>query len=244
MEREKHVQQVAETPQSTAGGNTAAQNTAEGQPAAPRLRRPSWRDPRLLAGILIVLASVAGVVALVAAQDRTVPVYAADRGLPVGAELSPEDLRAVNVRLEDGAGRYLSAQSELPEDRLLIRAVEEGELLPASALAEADPEGRQPVTVEVTHELAAAVRPGSPADVWAARSSTGEDEAEVQRIVSSAEVADIREPDTTLGGQQPRTLELLITAEEVPELLASTSSQTVLTVLPAGAGPEGQDDGV
>jgi len=35
-----------------------------------RLRRPRWRDPRLLVGLVLVLASIAGVVALVASAQR------------------------------------------------------------------------------------------------------------------------------------------------------------------------------
>ena len=31
----------------------------------PRLRRPSWRDPRLIAGVLLVVLSVVGIVLLV-----------------------------------------------------------------------------------------------------------------------------------------------------------------------------------
>ena len=45
-------------------------------PTATRLRRPSWRDSRLLVGVLLVLVStVLGSVVVARADDR-VPVYA------------------------------------------------------------------------------------------------------------------------------------------------------------------------
>ena len=43
-----------------------------------RLRRPRWRDPRLLVGLMLVLASIAGVVALVASSQRTA-AYAVEK---------------------------------------------------------------------------------------------------------------------------------------------------------------------
>ncbi|NYL94127.1 flagellar biosynthesis protein FlgA, partial [Salmonella enterica subsp. enterica serovar Typhimurium] len=42
-----------------------------------RLRRPRWRDPRLLVGLMLVLASIAGVVALVASSQRTAAYWTA-----------------------------------------------------------------------------------------------------------------------------------------------------------------------
>ncbi len=53
-----------------------------------RLKRPSWKDPRLLVGLLLVLASVAGVVFLVGSADRTTEVYAARDGIAVGETLT------------------------------------------------------------------------------------------------------------------------------------------------------------
>ncbi|WP_150460752.1 SAF domain-containing protein [Nesterenkonia ebinurensis] len=204
-------------------------------PTAARLRRPSWRDPRLLAGALLILASVVGTVLLVTAQDRTAPVYAADRGLSTGTSLSQEDLRIVHVRLDESAAAYLSAEAELPENAHLIRAVGEGELLPAAALAERDPHQRQPVTVEIQHELARAVEPGRLVDVWAAGGFSGpEAQGEVTLLAASAEVADIREPNSGFGASGALTVELLVDPEELTGLLTALGGGDSITVLPAG----------
>src|SRR5690606_13585820 len=45
-------------------------------PAAPRLRRPGWRDPRLAFGLLLVAGSVALGSWAVSSAGRTVAVYA------------------------------------------------------------------------------------------------------------------------------------------------------------------------
>ncbi|GFZ82108.1 flagellar protein FlgA [Nesterenkonia alkaliphila] len=220
--------------QSSSSGAVPGATTIQA-PVAARLRRPSWRDPRLIAGALLVLASVVGTVLLVNAQDRTVPVYAADRVLSTGTALAQEDLRIVHVQLEDSAAAYLSAEAELPENAQLIRAVGEGELIPAAALAQSDPDQRQPVTVEVHHELARAVEPGRQVDVWAAGGFSGpESQAEVTLLAAGSEVAEIRESSSGFGASGTLTIELLVDPAELTGLLTALGSGDTITVLPAG----------
>ena len=81
---------------------------------AARLKRPSWKDPRLLAGILLVLVSVAGVVFLVGSADRTTEVFAARDGIAVGERLTEENVVRAKVRLGDTETQYITAESGLP----------------------------------------------------------------------------------------------------------------------------------
>lgn len=181
-----------------------------------------------------MLLSTAAVVALVMSQDRTTAVYAAERQLSTGDHLSDDDVRIVHVQLDDLADRYLSAADPLPAEGHLLRAVLEGELIPRTALGEGDPEGRQPVTVNVEQELARAVQVGRRVDVWAATAESPSDEAAVERLVSDAEVIDIRETSSAFGSQSAVTVELLIEDHELPDLLAAEGSAAALSVLPAG----------
>ena len=102
-----------------------------------RVRPPRWLDLRLVLGVLLVLASVLVGARIVSAADATVPVWAVAGDLAAGTELTAEDLVAVDVRLDDAADAYLSTATR-PEGRTLARAVREGELLPRTALEEAD----------------------------------------------------------------------------------------------------------
>jgi hypothetical protein len=106
-------------------------------PTPRRVRPPRWLDLRLVLGVLLVLASVLLGARIVSAADATVPVWAVTGDLAAGIELSAEDLIAVDVRLDDTAGAYLSSGTR-PEGRTLARAVRSGELLPRTALEEAD----------------------------------------------------------------------------------------------------------
>lgn len=225
------------------GGRAGAMSSVEAPDPAERLRRPSWRDPRLILGVLIVLASVAGVVALVSSQDRTAPVYAADRSLAVGEALDLESLRVVDVRIEDLSAQYLSAEEELPAGMQLVSVVEEGELIPARAVAQSDPQGRQAVTLEVDHMLARGVSPGRHVEVWVASgpSPEGDGGAEAEQLVGLAEVSDIDETTSTFGAQNAVSLELLVDPEELAELLAARSSGAVLSVVPAGAPADAEE---
>ena len=64
------------------------------RPAAKRLRRPSWRDSRLLVGVLLVLlAATLGARAVAAADDR-VPVWVAAGDLVAGDAVGVDGLRS------------------------------------------------------------------------------------------------------------------------------------------------------
>jgi hypothetical protein len=106
-------------------------------PTPRRVRPPRWLDLRLVLGVLLVLASVLLGARVVGAADATVPVWAVTADLAAGTELSADDLTAVDVRLDEAAGAYLSAGTR-PAGRTLARAVREGELLPRSVLEAAD----------------------------------------------------------------------------------------------------------
>lgn len=205
------------------------------------MRPPSWRDPRLILGAVLVLASVLGVAALVAAQGRTTPVYAADRTFTVGEQVTEDDLRLVEVQLGDGAQAYLLPGEEL-DAALVISRVEEGELVPVRALAEEDPEGRQPITAEISHELSRAVSPGGPVDVWASAPAEYGSDGEVERLVGGAELADVRERESAFGTQTSITVELLVGAEDVAAVLGAISDGRSLSVLPAQTHEPEQDE--
>src|SRR6187551_566969 len=101
---------------------------------AGRVRRPSWRDPRLLIGLALMALAVVAVVAIVSRADTTEPFYAAAHDLAPGAALGDDDLVVVHVRVSDG--EYVP-QEQSPVGRVLERAVGEGELIPASSLVNA-----------------------------------------------------------------------------------------------------------
>lgn len=138
-------------------------------PAAQRVARPAWRDPRLWLGVLLVTGSVVLGARLLAAADDTVTVWALSGERGAGAPVAAADLVVQRVRFADDATleRYFTADEPVPDDLVLVRAVGEGELLARSAVGPADEEAVLRVPLEVDpNRVPPDVAAGSVVDVW------------------------------------------------------------------------------
>src|SRR5699024_4888441 len=135
---------------------------------ASRLRAPGWRDPRLIVGVILVLLSVTGVVALVHSMDARQGYWAASVDVQPGPLVRASDFHIDEANISESAVRYWSAEDNLPPEFLLSSTIRQGELLPTKGVAESDPDGRQQVGVRVSEDMPAAVNLGSRADVWVA----------------------------------------------------------------------------
>ncbi len=76
-------------------------------PPARRLRPPSWFDPRLILGVLLVVGSVAAGSTIISAANRSVQVWALTRDAAAGTVLSPDEVGPARVRLFDCVPGYL-----------------------------------------------------------------------------------------------------------------------------------------
>ena len=204
--------------------------------AAARLKKPSWKDPRLLVGILLVLASVAGVIALVGAADRTVQVYAAREGIAVGQKLSRDDLAIVKVRLDDVESGYVTVESGLPEGKVAVQRIAKNQLLPRESLGDADALDRKPVAVTVEDSLPAQAVPGSRVDVWVSLPDAQNGFAEPRLLLPGAEIAQVTEGSSALGASRQTVVLVLVTDEQMPRLLGAQANKAKVAVVwnPAG----------
>jgi hypothetical protein len=136
-------------------------------PTPRRLKTPSWFDLRLVAGVTLVLISVAGGALVVAGADSTHPVWAVRRDLATGTVITQGDLQIVRVRLPDRS-HYLPAGStrsaDDPVNKTLTRPVAAGDLLPRSAIA-ATPAGTT-LTVPLTSDQAPHISRGQEIELW------------------------------------------------------------------------------
>ena len=133
-----------------------------------RLKRPSWKDPRLLVGILLVLASVVGVVSLVGAADQTTEAYAAREPIAVGETLTVDKLHRVKVRLGEVEQHYLTPEAGLDAGLVAVQRIGKDQLLPRESVGQLDGLDRKPVAVTVEENLPAQAVAGSRVDVWVA----------------------------------------------------------------------------
>ncbi|WP_026555503.1 hypothetical protein [Arthrobacter sp. 35W] len=205
--------------------------------AAARLKKPSWKDPRLLVGILLVAASVASVVALVGGSDKTTEVYAARDGLNVGQPLTEAALVKVKVRLGDLEGSYFSADEELPDHQVAVRLVPAGELVSRSSVGRVDALDRKPAALSIDEALPKEVVVGSRVDVWVALPDAKNGYAEPQLMLPGVEVAQLAPGSTALGATKSTQLHVLVSQAQMPKLIGALANKAKVAVVwnPAGA---------
>lgn len=201
-----------------------------------RLRKPSWKDPRLLIGLLLVCVSVAGVIALVESVDSATEVYAAREDLPVGAELTEEDFQIVPVRLGDIEGSYRVATEGIPENAVAQQLIRAGELLPGSSVGSADGLDRKPVGLTIEDPLPTGTATGDRVDVWVSPRGEGNEYGAPELLLEGAEIFDYTEEDSALGASQSVRVFVLVDDETLPALLDALSNEArIAVVVNAGA---------
>ncbi|PRY61260.1 hypothetical protein BCF74_1068 [Knoellia remsis] len=217
-------------------------------PTAQRLKKPSWRDSRLLVGILLVLASTAIGAYVVSRADDRVPMYAAKSGLVAGQALEADDLVRVDVQLGESAKDYLSAESALAPDRVVLREVRAGELVPVSAIGGREQASLQPVSLQVDATSASTLREGSVVDVYVNRpaaqgkgSGIGSDDlAGPQLALESVTVSALSDEDNVLGGGagDTRPVQVMVPREKVQQLVGDVDlgARITLVAVPGSVG--------
>jgi hypothetical protein len=213
-------------------------NEAPPAPAAPRLRRPTWRDPRFVVGVVLVAVAVALGSWVVSEADRTVPVYAASGTLTPGEPVDESRLRVVDVNLGTEAERYLRAADGVPAGQVAVRVVEDGELVAATAIGDAAAVEVRSVAVPIGAGLSERIREGAVVDLWFVPAGTqGEPEAaEPEPVVSGVVVEQV---DATEGGlvvADRGTLHVLVERDDLPVVLSALGADGQVAVVPvAGA---------
>lgn len=227
----------------------AGQPHPPASPAALRLRRPGWRDPRLLLGVVLVAGSVALGSSLVSAAGRTVPVYAAADALVPGDVLDVGALRVRDVRLGDTDDVYLPADTPLPEGLVVTRTVGAGELVPRRAVAPDADLALRPVAIEPHGALPGALSAGASVDLWfvprspsevlgsaAGGSGPAAGAIEPQLLVAGVIVAEVSEPRAGLAVGGAVTVHVLVPEADLPTVLAALAADgSVEVVLVPGA---------
>lgn len=211
-------------------------------PTASRVRPPSWRDSRLLVGVLLVLVStVAGSVVVTRADDRA-PVYAAKGDLAPGQRLTEADVVRVDVLLGDGAARYLPADAAIPGDTWALRALHPGELIPASGVGSAADVGVQQVALLVDATSAAAIASGSVVDVYVNRPQEGTTVglptfAGPERALEAVSVVRVASEDTVLGASaETRAVHVMVPRASVRQVVADVDLGARITLVPVPGG--------
>lgn len=192
---------------------------------ARRLRRPSWRDPRLLVGLVLVLGSTVLGGVLVAGADDTVPVLAAGETLVRGDSLAQAELQVVRVRLDGVDSSYVPAGEALPGDAVALRTVPAGELVPASAVGTSAELESRPVALPWQGPRPESLVRGSTVDVWVAPREGTSAFGEPRLVVAGADVFAVVEGSSGLGQSGGVQVQVMLEPDGVQQMLAALAAE-------------------
>jgi hypothetical protein len=201
------------------------------------VRPPRWLDLRLLLGVLLVLGSVLIGARVISAADATVPVWSATGDLAAGTVLTAEDLVAVQVRLDDAAGGYLSTSTD-PAGQVLGRAVGAGELLPRAALDPASDEVQLALPVQAGFAPPTLAR-GQLVDVYAVADPAAgavDVSGDVDLVVGGATVQAVTGRGDGVLSTSATTIQVVVglPASDVPDVLAGIGGRALVVVVRDG----------
>ena len=203
--------------------------------SAGRVRRPSWRDPRLGVGVLLVAGSVALGTWTVGQADRTIEVYSAREALPPGTTMSEEDLAVVRVQIRDVQDLYLTPQTGLEDGAVVVRTVGAGELVPHSSVGRAEDLAVRPVAVPAGRTAMTYLTAGARVDMWVARPEGSGATSSLQApelLVADVEIAAVHEDTSLFAGSDQIQVQVLIAEIDLPDVLAAVSSAGEITLVP------------
>ena len=185
-------------------------------------------DPRVIGGVLLLVASVVIGARVVGSSSHTTAVWTVSANLAAGTVLTASDLAEVDVNLGDTSDRYLAA-SAVPVGRVLNRPVTAGELLPASALGDVG-DGRV-VAISVTPDrIAPGVAHGALVDVYliSGGSTVSGTAATIALVRAGVTVQSVTAPAS--GGLSGATSNRY----QVALLLPAPDADTLVRALPGG----------
>lgn len=210
-------------------------------PAASRLQRPSWRDGRLIAGVVLVAGAMVGGSAVLVHFDSSEQMLQATHALVPGQRIGKDDVRAVKVRMDGPHAGYLRAQTALPRGQV-VRAVQSGELVPADALGDPSTLRQKTIALPATTGQTAILTPGSIVDMYVSdkqRAATGDTDFQDPRLlISGVLVARVARGGDGLGSSAADTsVQVQIPDAQVPAVLGAVNKGAKIDLVPAAGSP-------
>lgn len=198
-----------------------------------RHRRAVRGDARFLIGIILVILSITGVWFLVAAADDVTPVLQASRTITAGEVLTAGDFHVADVGLGVAADRYV-APGTLEPGLIAARTLHKGELVPVSAMTDADESRSTTIVVESSTPIPNDLAAGSVVELWSAPPLDDGRTLDTPRVlVADVIVREVVEPEGMLA-EDGASVELVIDRADVPDVLAAVMGGAALSVVPTG----------
>jgi hypothetical protein len=219
-------------------GDARDVDTAGSGSAAPvrRFDASPWRDPRLIAGVMIVLVSTALGGWAIAAADHTVAYWAVRGNVRAGDPVHRDDLVVVHAKVPGRTARSLLRTDQALPGRIAdlrwAADTRAGALVTSEAFVPRTRAVELPLSVGAG-SLPADVRSGDRVDVWAVperAAAASETPARARRVLSQVRVVS-RSSASGISGGPGVTLVVDVAGTELDAALMGALSSQRLTVV-------------
>lgn len=201
---------------------------------APRLQKPTLKDPRFLAGILLIFMSILAVGLVLRVGNSTEPYYVAKNDIEVGQQIKSEDLQLLDAKLSDNKGHYFTHANDTLIGSYASSYIHAGEFISSTDVEQQISEGRRQVSISLDSTVAATLEPGDRVDLWVSNpadmSQTYEDPSVV---MEGAEVASKTSEESIIGGTGKTAVSLLVTEDALPEVLKAMNNNAKINLIPS-----------
>jgi hypothetical protein len=194
---------------------------------------------RLLVGVGLVVASVAGVLGIVGAMDQRVSVYVAASTFAPGEHIDEGDLLEREVALDEAGALYLGVGA-IPDGGLIVTSVvRRGELVPTSSVGTTQGRRATAIVLTLTTPASEAVVAGASVDVWSAPADSGDPSTAggfgpPAVLTSDAVVVRVVEQSGIVAASDGQQVEVLVPRTKIARLLQAIANGDAIAVVPAG----------
>ena len=199
-----------------------------------RLRKPGWRDPRLLIGLILLTLGIGVGSAVVNAASNTVPVYVAATTLTQGTPLTPGNLVTVDVRIPDHEDHYLTPAYANDEwwqaQPRIARTIAAGELVPLAAVTNDVDLQLRPVMFPLPAGSHDTVVVGTVVDLWHVSETNSETEPHL--LATALTVSHIGEEAGPLALSGGQVATVLVPVADLKTVLNAKSSAGSVELVP------------
>jgi len=181
---------------------------------------------------VLVVASIAAVVGIVAVADEGEDVLVAPRLLSAGDVLMPDDLEVRRVALGVEGHGYLTP-GDMPEAGVVVaRTIGAGELVPRAAVGDSRGPRSTTLVVALSTPLGATVQPGDALDLWSAPALEAGRFGAPAVIASRAQLVRSVTHEGIVTGNDAGRVELLVPRRDVARILSALANGDALSAIP------------
>jgi hypothetical protein len=183
----------------------------------------------MILGVLLIAISVAGVLLVIEANNRTEEFLVAAKPASSGSVITESRFRVVKMNLGESARLYLKP-GDLEPGNYLLNTMEVGQLVALGSVASAIIDARQPVVITSTMPLPRGVGVGDFVDIWVSEAQEAGSFAAPMTLVLDAEIVDVAEASGVMADQQPQ-VQVLVPIESVSPILDAVASKDALSMI-------------